>query len=85
MNIEAKAHLAVIREATIEARHLCLAGKNIDRAADLLDAIHNTPDYISEPFCSEEKYIEMYYKAYDIKWDKSCRSLVDIYINALNG
>ncbi|ESP91516.1 hypothetical protein [Pseudoalteromonas luteoviolacea] len=48
--------------------------------ADLMDAIHNTPAQISQPFCSTEEYIKLYYRSFDQKYPNSI-SLETIFKN----
>ncbi|MBQ4835708.1 hypothetical protein [Pseudoalteromonas luteoviolacea] len=44
---------------------------NSQLVADLMDAIHNTPVQISQPFCSTEEYIKLYYRSFDHKYPNS--------------
>ena len=74
-----KAHLQVISEAIIFARHLCEQNGKSAQAANLLDAIHNTAKFIQSPFCKNSEYVALYYESYDRKWKNVGVSLIEIY------
>ena len=53
--------------------------KNSELIADLMDAIHNTPEQIIRGFCSTDEYVRTYYEAFDKKHPENYISLVDVF------
>lgn len=80
------AHLEVVKTAILYARNeLYRFDRNnkVGILADLLDAIHNTPEFVEKMFCSSSEYVNIYYESFDKKHPDSI-SLVSTYYQALN-
>jgi hypothetical protein len=96
MEKEAAAHLMLLHEVSIHLRGIThdseapngvfgkKPGLDSRYVADLMDAIHNTPIYISRPFCGNLEYIDMYYQPFDKKYNGRF-SLVKKYYEILEG
>lgn len=83
---EQSAHLEVVRTAILYARNELYRvdeNSNVEILADLLDAIHNTPEFVAKMFCSSSEYVNIYYASFDKKYPDSI-SLVSAYYQALH-
>ncbi len=80
------AHLEVVKTAILYTRNELYRvddNSKVGILADLLDAIHNTPEFVEKMFCSSAEYVNIYYESFDKKYPDSI-SLVSAYYQALN-
>ena len=83
---EQSAHLEVVKTAILYARNELYRvdeNRKVGILSDLLDAIHNTPEFVEKMFCSSSEYVNIYYESFDKKYPDSI-SLVSTYYQALN-
>ncbi|HBC89442.1 MAG TPA: hypothetical protein DCZ94_21095 [Lentisphaeria bacterium] len=81
-NCDIQGHLVVLSHAIILARMLSKTDSEREHLFDLMDAVHNTPSYISNPESWGADYISAYYAPYDKKWGRKYGSLVNMHLKS---
>lgn len=63
-------YLIVLRQSILHARVLAWEKKSHEEIADLLDAIHNVPEMLTQWESCDEKFLTQQIESYDKKWAK---------------